>query len=107
MTPRQGPAAGTTGPVKSSPTSDSPQHSGVRPPTQLARVATWLSKDGEVCAVDLLRAGMPRYAVAIWRLRRLGWSISTEPCTEHGHTTRQVCYVLDSLPPLDTRGVLP
>lgn len=67
-------------------------------PTQTERVLAALLESDEVCGSELYRQFIPRFSVAIHRLRQQGYVISKRPCDLHFHSDTAWLYRLEALP---------
>lgn len=71
-----------------------------RKPTQVDRVLRMLLEADEVCGSEFYRRYIPRFSVAIHKLRKAGYVITKRPCdrVDHYHEGTQWLYVLEALP---------
>lgn len=69
-----------------------------RKTTQLERVAMMLFEADEVCGSEFYNRYIPRFSVAIHKLRRAGYIITKRPCDQHYHEGTGWLYRLESLP---------
>lgn len=93
------PCAGA-GQVVSRRASDTPQNT--RPAgqkqTQVERVLAMLMESDECCSTDFIRQYLPRFSVAIHKLRKQSFVIDKHPCVRHFHESTQWAYVLVAVP---------
>ena len=80
---------------------DRAQDSRPRRQTQADRILSMLGERDEVCGSEFYRAYMPRFSVAIHRLRQQGFVITKRPCDRHDwHEGGAYLYRLEALPRL-------
>ena len=86
-------------------TTDEPKPSRPRRRTQQDRILAMLGEADEVCSSEFYRAYMPRFSVAIHRLRQDGYVITKRPCDRHDwHEGGAYLYRLEALPRLPGIG---
>lgn len=68
--------------------------------SQDARILHLLEEYGAVCATTLFELRMPRAAAVVHRLRKRGYVIVSEPCTDrdHRHQHPQIQYRFEAQP---------
>lgn len=62
-------------------------------PTQRDVVLAMLH-EGPTCGTEFLRMHLPRFGGRIFELRKLGYTITNEPCRKHIHFSHQTVYRL-------------
>jgi predicted transcriptional regulator len=69
-------------------------------PTQLFTTLSMLMEADEVCSSEFFAAFMPRFSVAIHKLRSNGYLIAKRQCDRHRHRGTCWLYKLEALPRL-------
>jgi hypothetical protein len=67
-------------------------------PTQQFTVLTMLMNEDEVCSSAFYANYLPRFSVAIHKLRRAGYVITKRTCDRHEHVDTLWLYRLEALP---------